>query len=89
MAMLPHDATFEEYCIDKRSREPDISQEVLKEGWKFREKTLSLQMYSFEGQRSILPKEEKDMTLKERENKIISDAKAQGREIEYVGNRWT
>ena len=88
MAMLPHDATFEEYCEDKRLRDPDISIESLKEGWAFREKTLSLQMYSFEGERSILPKEEKDMTLKERERKVISDAKAQGREIEYVGNRW-
>jgi hypothetical protein len=89
MAMLPHDATFEEYCIDKRSREPDVSEQVLKEGWAFREKTLSLQMYSFEGERSILPKEEQDMTLKERERKVISDAKAAGKEIEYVGNRWT
>tara|TARA_R100000458_G_C8244131_1_gene222496 strand:- start:261 stop:530 length:270 start_codon:yes stop_codon:yes gene_type:complete len=89
MAMLPHDATFEEYCEDKRSREPDISMELLKEGWAFREKTLSLQMYSFEGQRSILPKEEQDMTLKEREKKIISDAKAAGRDPVYVGSRWT
>jgi len=89
MAMLPHDATFEEYCIDKRSREPDVSEQVLKEGWAFREKTLSLQMYSFEGERSILPKEEQDMTLKERERKVISDAKAAGKKIEYVGNRWT
>tara|TARA_A100001391_G_scaffold169416_1_gene130272 strand:+ start:134 stop:403 length:270 start_codon:yes stop_codon:yes gene_type:complete len=89
MAMLPHDATFEEYCIDKRSREPNISEQALKEGWAFREKTLSLQMYSFEGKRSILPKEEQDMTLKERERKVISDAESQGRKIEYVGNRWT
>tara|TARA_R100000152_G_scaffold8764_1_gene3528 strand:+ start:160 stop:429 length:270 start_codon:yes stop_codon:yes gene_type:complete len=89
MAMLPHDATFEEYCEDKRSREPDISMESLKEGWAFREKTLSLQMYSFEGERSILPKEEQDMTLKEREKKIISDAKAAGRDPVYVGSRWT
>ena len=89
MANLPHDATFEEYCEDKRSREPNISEEALIKGWAFREKTLSLQMYSFEGERSILPKEEKDMTLKERERKVISDAKAAGKEIEYVGNRWT
>ena len=89
MAMLPHDATFEEYCEDKRSREPDISMESLKEGCAFREKTLSLQMYSFEGERSILPKEEQDMTLKEREKKIISDAKAAGRDPVYVGSRWT
>ena len=88
MSNLPHDATFEEYCKDKRLRDPDISIESLKEGWAFREKTLSLQMYSFEGQRSILPKEEQDMTLKERENKIISDAKAQGRDPVPVGNRW-
>ena len=88
MANLPHDATFEEYCKDKRLRDPDISIESLKEGWAFREKTLSLQMYSFEGQRSILPKEEQDMTLKVRENKIISDAKAQGRDPVPVGNRW-
>ena len=39
-------------------------------------------------QRSILPKEEQDMTHKERENKIISDAKAQGRDPVPVGNRW-
>ena len=88
MAMLPHDATFEEYCIDKRLREPDISPSKLKETWAFREKTLSLQMYSFEGQRSVLPKEEQDMTLKEREKKIISDAKAAGRDPVYVGSRW-
>ena len=88
MANLPNNATFEEYCVDKRSREPDISMEKLKEGWAFRQKTLSLQMYSFEGQRSILPKEEHDLTLKEREKKIISDAKAQGRDPVYVGSRW-
>tara|TARA_R100000963_G_C4641661_1_gene105263 strand:- start:1077 stop:1346 length:270 start_codon:yes stop_codon:yes gene_type:complete len=88
MAMLPHDATFEEYCEHKRLSETAISNSKLQEGWAFREKTLSLQMYSFEGQRSILPKEEHDMTLKEREKKVISDAKAQGRTIEYVGNRW-
>jgi|TARA_R110002020_G_scaffold132420_5_gene295699 hypothetical protein len=89
MAMLPHDATFEEYCDHKREVDSTISDEELSKGWAFREKTLSLQMYSFEGQRSILPKEEQDMTLKEREHKVISDAKAQGRTLEYVGNRWT
>jgi len=38
--------------------------------------------------RARLPVEEQSMTLKERENKVISDALAAGHEPQYVGRRW-
>ena len=38
--------------------------------------------------RARLPVDEQHMSLKERENKVISEAKAAGHEPQYVGRRW-
>ena len=45
---------------------------------------LGLRVITGAAARSRLPKDEQHLTLRERENKLVAEAKAQGRNIEKV-----
>ena len=86
--ILPADASKEEfydYVIEQRG---PVSDKELGELWEWRQKLLGLRVVTGSVERSLLPPEEQHMTMKEREQKVISDAKAQGKDPVYVGRRW-
>lgn len=84
MAVLPPSATFEEfrdYVTASRGAQTDLEMQDL---WEWRQKLLGLSVSTGVGRRSMLPADEQDMTKRQRENKIVSEAKAAGRSIEKV-----
>lgn len=86
--ILPKDASkeeFFEYVLEQRGAVPE---QELEELWEWRQKLHGIRVVTGRGERSQLPPEEQHMTLKEREQKVISDAKAQGKDPVPVGTRW-
>lgn len=88
MAVLPPSATFQEfsdYVVDLHGPK---SHAELGELWEWRQKLQSIKVITGAGFRATLPVDERDLTLNQREAKLVSEAKAQGRNIEPVGARW-
>ena len=86
--ILPKDASkeeFFEYVLEQRGAVPE---QELEELWEWRQKLHGIRVVTGRGERSQLPPEEQHMTLKEREQKVISDARAQGKDPVPVGTRW-
>jgi len=86
--ILPADASKEEFYAYVKELRGAVPDEELEDLWEWRQKLLGLRVVTGSGERSLLPPEEQHMTMKEREQKVISDAKAQGRDPVYVGRRW-
>ena len=84
MAVLPQNASFQEFAkyveVDKGQK----TDKELEELWEWRQKLLGLRVITGAVARSRLPVEEQHLTLRERENKLVAEAKAQGRNIEKV-----
>jgi hypothetical protein len=78
VAVLPPDATFGEFCVDTIALRGPLSGEELLERWAFRCKVRSIVVDTGEGRKSVLPADERDLTMRERERKVVSEAKAQG-----------
>jgi len=86
--ILPTSASKKEffaYVIEQRGAVPDDELEDL---WEWRQKLHGIRVVTGRGERSQLPPEEQHMTLKEREQKVISDARAAGKDPVPVGTRW-
>ena len=84
MAVLAPDASFKafaEYVEAHKGPKTDLELEEL---WEWRQKLLGLRVITGAAARSRLPKDEQHLTLRERENKLVAEAKAQGRNIEKV-----
>ena len=85
MAVLAADATFQEFCDYTQLHRGKLSKTELIELWQFREKTLGLNFNTQRGWRAkALAPHEQHLTRNEREQKVIAEAKAQGRNIEKV-----
>ena len=88
MAVLPPEATYAEFCeyvTDLKGPRPEAELEDL---WAWRQKLVGIKFDMGRGYRSTLPSDEQDLTMNQREAKVIAEAKAQGRNIEPVGKRW-
>ncbi len=86
--ILPKDASKEEFFVYVLEQRGAVPEQELEELWEWRQKLLGLRVATGRAERSQLPPDEQHMTLKEREQKVISDAKAQGKDPVYVGSRW-
>jgi hypothetical protein len=86
--LIPQDATFEEYCDLLVGKYGNLSDEELQSRWKWHRKVNGVVLSSGRGHRSQLPPEDQDLTMKQREKKIIEEALAAGHTPEYVGRRW-
>ena len=86
--ILPADASYTEFCDYIVGQRGPLSDDELQSMWEFRQKTLSLTVVTGRGYRSQLPPDEQHMTLKEREQKVLSEARAAGKDPVYVGRRW-
>ena len=86
--ILPADASYTEFCdyvVGQRGPLPD---DELQDLWEWRQKLLGLTVVTGRGYRSQLPPDEQHMTMKQREQKVLSEARAAGKDPVYVGQRW-
>ena len=84
MAVLPREATFEDFCTYVQDFRGPVSNAELDELGERRQKLLGLKFVTGAASRSRLPLDEQHLPLNEREKKLIAEAKAQGRNIEKV-----
>ncbi len=84
MAILAPDASFKEFAEYVEAHKGPKTDVELEELWEWRQKLLGLRVITGAVSRSRLPLDEQHLTLRERENKLVSEAKAQGRNIEKV-----
>lgn len=88
MAVLSPSATYEQFCEYVTDLKGPKTHLELAELWEWRQKLLGIKFDTGIGYRSMLPPDEQDLTMNQREQKVISEAQAQGRNIEPVGKRW-
>ena len=84
MAILAPDASFKEFAEYVETHKGPKTDVELEELWEWRQKLLGLRVITGAAARSRLPEDEQHLTLRERENKLVAEAKAQGRNIEKV-----
>jgi len=84
VAVLAPDASFKEFAEYVEAHKGPKTDVELEELWEWRQKLLGLRVITWAVSRSMLPPYEQHLTLRERENKLVSEAKAQGRNIEKV-----
>lgn len=89
MAVLPPDATFEEFCKETLSLRGMLTHDELVERWEFRQKIRSVKVHNGEVANALRPSDERGLTKRERSDKIVAEAKAQGRNIEPVQKQWS
>lgn len=80
--ILPADAGYAEFCdyvIGLKGPKTEIE---LQDLWEYRQKLLGIRIDTGRGYRAQLPADEQQMTLREREQKVINEAHAAGRTIE-------
>ena len=82
MAVLPPDATFEEFCEETLSLRGMLTSDELVERWEFRNKIRSVKVHNGEVANALRPSDERGLTKRERSDKIVAEAKSQGRNIE-------
>ena len=87
MAVLPDEASFQEFAEYVLARR-DVPLQELRELYERRLRLKSVTIARGETMRKMLPPEDRDLTMKEREKKIISEARAGGHEPVYQGRRW-
>tara|TARA_R100000322_G_scaffold19691_1_gene12553 strand:+ start:153 stop:422 length:270 start_codon:yes stop_codon:yes gene_type:complete len=88
VAVLPDGATFEEFTQYVLERRGQVPLQELEELYERRLRLKSVTIARGETMRKMLPPEDRDLTMKEREKKLISEARAGGHEPVYQGRRW-
>ena len=82
MAVLRNGATFEEFVEYVSERRGDVPMTELKELYERRLRLKSVSIARGETIRAMLPPDEQDLTMRERENKVLAEARAAGHEPE-------
>ena len=78
MAVLPVGANFEEFTGYVLERRGDVPLTELKELYERRLRLQSVTITRGETMRKMLPPEDRDLTLREREKKVLAEARAAG-----------
>ncbi len=78
MAVLPNGATFQEFVVYVRERRGDVPMAELEELYDRRLRLKSVSIAKGETIRAMLPKDEQDLTMREREKKVLAEARAAG-----------
>ena len=87
MAVLPHDATFDDFVSYTESLRGPLEPVVLEDLWEWRQKLLGIRIDTGRGFRSHLPPDEQHLTRDERGMKAAQEAKAAGRNIERLPDK--
>ena len=83
MAVLPDGATFAEFAEYVLARR-DVPLSELRELYARRLRLKSITVSTGEGYQSTLPPDERGLTKREREAKVLAEAKASGRNIQKL-----
>lgn len=78
MAVLPNGATFKEFIEYVTERRGDVPMTELEELYERRLRLKSVSIARGETMRAMLPKDEQDLTMREREKKVLAEARAAG-----------
>ena len=84
MAVLPPDATFDDFVSYTESLRGPLEPLVLEDLWEWRQKLLTLRVDTRVGYRSQLPVDERHLSRRELGDKRYQEAKSQGRNIERL-----
>ena len=84
MAVLPPDATFDDFVSYTESLRGPLEPVVLEDLWEWRQKLLTLRVDTRVGYRAQLPVDERHLSRRELGDKRYQEAKSQGRNIERL-----
>tara|TARA_R110002051_G_scaffold290318_1_gene353682 strand:- start:195 stop:467 length:273 start_codon:yes stop_codon:yes gene_type:complete len=84
VAVLPPDATFDDFVSYTESLRGPLEPVVLEDLWEWRQKLLTLRVDTRVGYRSQLPVDERHLSRRELGDKRYQEAKSQGRNIERL-----
>ena len=85
MAVLPPDATFDDFVSYTESLRGPLEPVVLEDLWEWRQKLLTLRVDTKAGWRSrALASDEQHLSKREVDEKRFAEAKSQGRNIERL-----
>ena len=87
MAVLPPDATFDDFVSYTESLRGPLGSDELRDLWEWRQKLLTLRVDTRVGYRSQLPADEQHLTRAERGRKAEVEALSQGRNIERLHDK--
>ena len=89
MAVLPPDATFDDFVSYTESLRGPLGSDELRDLWEWRQKLLTLRVDSRVGYRSQLPADEQHLSKREVDEKRFAEAKSTGRNIERLPEKAT
>ena len=89
MAVLPPDATFDDFVSYTESLRGPLEPVVLEDLWEWRQKLLTLRVDTKAGYRSQLPADEQHLSKREVDEKRFAEAKSTGRNIERLPEKAT
>jgi hypothetical protein len=87
VAVLPPDATFDDFVSYTESLRGPLGSDELRDLWEWRQKLLTLRVDTRVGYRSQLPADEQHLTRAERGRKAEVEALSQGRNIERLPDK--
>jgi len=87
VAVLPHDATFEDFVSYTESFRGSLEPLVLKDLWEWRQKLLGIRFDTGRGFRTQLPPDEQHLSREQRGQKVEAEARANGRNIERLPDK--
>ena len=87
MAVLPPDATFDDFVSYTESVRGPVGSDELRDLWEWRQKLLTLRVDTRVGNRSQLPADEQHLSRRELGDKRYQEAKSQGRNIERLPDK--
>ena len=87
MAVLPPEATFDDFVSYTESLRGPLEPVALEELWEWRKKLLGIRFDTGRGFRTQLPVNEQHLTREERGRKAEAEAKAAGRNIERLPDK--
>ena len=89
MAVLPPDATFDDFVSYTESLRGPLGSDELRDLWEWRQKLLTLRVDTKAGYRSQLPADEQHLSKREVDEKRFAEAKSTGRNIERLPEKAT
>ena len=87
MAVLPPEASFDDFVSYTESLRGPMEPVALEELWAWRQKLLGVRIDTGRGQRGTLPPEEQHLTRTERGRKAYEEAVSQGRSVERLPDK--